>query len=72
MENQLLRVNAQPAVQECTRLEQTNFLEDPSKETYPSRDNKKTPPFWKGFFYGLFAAGVFITAVRTHGISGAR
>ena len=27
------------------------ILEDPSKEYYPSRDNKKPPPFLEGVFY---------------------
>jgi hypothetical protein len=51
MVNQLLRENVQPVVQECTRLDLPSLLEDPSKEYYPSRDNKKPPPFLEGVFY---------------------
>jgi hypothetical protein len=54
MVNQLLRANVQSVAQECTRLDLLNFLEDPSKEYYPSRDNKKTPAnFGRGFFMGF-------------------
>jgi len=52
MVNQLLRENVQPVARECTRLDLPSLLEDPSKEYYPSRDNKKPPPFLEGVFIG--------------------
>ena len=53
MVSQLLRENAQSVVQECTRSELLNFLEDPSKENLLQEIIKNPALFGRGFLLEL-------------------